>query len=268
MAVLPGGTCFGMALYFFVVVWDFNRRKGSLRIGLVSLLAFLLFNLSTAVGRYSGGRYLIPMDWVLLGYFAVGAADWIRRGMCFSGFKEPFWGDAQISGIDLARSNTLRIAFVIILFLIVGASLPLAERLLPMRFQPADQTEVLQKLELAPQEYQGTDAIMMKAIAIYPRYYAAGEGEPESAKQGYGIADYGRLIFLTLSPGNFGTIELVLNEAPPSFPDHSIVWLAGKGSGATTLADVVLIETEFGDVRYFSDAAMQESGPSQSKTPK
>ena len=223
------------------------------RAGWVPLAAILLFNFSTAVGRYSAGRYLIPVDWIVFLYCGIGMAEWIDQQFRFCGYsperKSVSVQDVPLS-INTAENNHLwrkKVWISLMIFFMAGLSLPLSEILIPMRFEPETGAQVLEKLEIEQSE------LAIKAIAIYPRYYAAGEGEPESAKQGYGIADYGRLIFLTLSPEGFGTIELPLDSAPEFFPDNATVWFTAYPHGATSIAETVLVEAQNRSVRYEAD---------------
>ena len=93
----------------------------------------------------------------------------------------------------------------------------------------------------------------LNALAVYPRWYAAGEGEPESAKQGYGVTDHGRLIFLTLAPGSFGTFEMAMNQAPEYLPDGSEVWVSGCQAGATSLVETLIVERDGESIFYHAD---------------
>ncbi|MHC1772508.1 MAG: hypothetical protein AB9907_12415 [Flexilinea sp.] len=227
-------------------------KKNTRRAGLIPLLVCLLYNFSTAVGRYSAGRYLIPLDWTLFLYFAIGASEWILGLLRVSGHEIMQNSSAWVvNGRCSLKYQPVRYAGFLVAFLLVGLSLPLSERLIPMRFVPAEKQEVFEKLGLDPADYSGDDLIVKKSIAIYPRYYAAGEGEPESAKQGYGVSDYGRLVFLTLSPNGFDTTELITNTIPEYFPDGSTVWMISRENGATSLAEVVLVECDNGDVTYY-----------------
>ena len=92
----------------------------------------------------------------------------------------------------------------------------------------------------------------LHSIAVYPRWYAAGEGEPESAKQGYGVTDHGRLVFLTLAPGSFGTIEMPMDTAPEFFPDGSEVRFSGCLNGPTSIAETIIVEKDGNRVKYNS----------------
>lgn len=249
-----------LAFFYALLVFGISASmEGHNREGLVPLMVILLFNLSTAVGRYSAGRYLIPVDWIIFLYGGIGIAEWLCRSFQLSGFTAP---QTPLSETEQESAKSIhsakpylkqKIGLYLGIFLAVGLSLPLSEKIIPMKFEPASREAVLSKLEVDPDNYDDTDAVVMKAIAIYPRYYAAGEGEPESAKQGYGVSDYGRLIFLTLSPGGFGTIELRTETVPSYFPDNSEIWMAGHTTGATTIADLVLVQDDDRSYRYTSD---------------
>ena len=221
--------------------------------GLIPLLICLLYNLSTAAGRYSAGRYLIPVDWILFLYFSIGLAEWILMMIRLSGhgqiseIRKDADETAEEKSVNLIRKS----AIWLLIFLIIGLSLPLSEKWIPMRFVPAKAEEVFAKLNVAASDFNREGLIVNKAIAIYPRYYAAGEGEPESAKQGYGVSPYGRLVFLTLAPNGFGTTELITDSVPEYFPDGSTIWMVGHENGATSDAERVLVERKGGDVVYY-----------------
>ena len=43
--------------------------------GLIPLLIFLVYNTALSLGRTSGSRYLVPIDWVVYFYFAIGVVE-------------------------------------------------------------------------------------------------------------------------------------------------------------------------------------------------
>jgi hypothetical protein len=227
-----------------------KKNSGS---GLIPILICLLYNLSTAVGRYSAGRYLIPVDWILFLYFSIGLAEWMMMMVRLSGHEQilEIRKDADEAVKEKSVNLTRKSAVWLLIFLIIGLSLPLSEKWIPMRFIPATKEEVFAKLHVAASDFDKEGLIVNKAIAIYPRYYAAGEGEPESAKQGYGVAAYGRLVFLTLAPNGFGTIELKTDSVPEYFPDGATIWMIGHENGATSVAERVLVERNNSDVVYY-----------------
>ena len=226
-----------LGLGFFV--WALGiaaAHQRSPHAGFIPLAAILLFNFSTAVGRYSAGRYLIPADWIMMLYFAAGLADLISILYRTCG--------GQIS--QAADPVRTRPAYgqTILCMLLIAAAIPVCDRLIPQSFVPEDPAAVEAQVGTLQTECPAEDRLYLHAIAIYPRWYAAGEGEPESAKQGYGVTDHGRLVFLTLAPGNFGTIELPLDEPPVFFPDGSEVRFNACLNGPTSIAEKIIVEKD------------------------
>ena len=214
--------------------------------GLIPLAALTIFNFSTAMGRYSAGRYLIPTDWIMMLYFAVGLADILCILFRFCGGKD----DPNNEQCKTAPSYVITALCV----LMIAAAIPFADRLIPQRFTQDPPELVKEKVGTMTMQCSAENELYLHAVAVYPRYYAAGEGEPESAKQGYGAVDYGRLVFLTLAPGNFGTMEMRLDEAPDYLPDGSEVWLSGCENGAAAIVEEMLVEKDGTLIRYSSDS--------------
>jgi len=75
---------------------------------------------------------------------------------------------------------------------------------------------------MAPQEGE----IALYGRAIYPRYYEAGDGEPGTAKLGYGTAEEARLVFFLVGPKN-GLVIFELQDAPQFFPHTADVYMIG-----------------------------------------
>ena len=83
---------------------------------------------------------------------------------------------------------------------------------------------------------------MLRGRAIYPRYYAAGEGEPQSAKTGYAAAPQARLVFFLLGQTN-SLVVLDLPQSPAFFPNAADVTLIGLPRKGYLQAEAVLVET-------------------------
>jgi hypothetical protein len=62
--------------------------------------------------------------------------------------------------------------------------------------------------------------------AVYPRYYGAKDGEPGTAKLGYGKDEKARLVFLLIGPQS-SLVIFELEKAPSFFPHTSDVYMIG-----------------------------------------
>ncbi|MBQ6519543.1 MAG: hypothetical protein IJI14_12545 [Anaerolineaceae bacterium] len=234
---------FGLGYLLWAMGISASHQRSS-HAGSIPLAAIILFNFSTALGRYSAGRYLIPTDWIMMLYFAVGMADFLSILSRFAGCN----GSLQTGQRDTPPSYFCTALCI----LLIAAAIPLADRGIRQTFIQDPPSEVEKKIGDMTMECDPDKAFYLHAIAIYPRYYAPGEGEPESAKQGYGVSDYGRLVFLTLAPGSFGTMEMPLETAPEYLPDGAEVWFSGCLSGATSIVDTLMVERDGEAIRYQS----------------
>ncbi len=235
---------FGLGYLLWAVgIGASGQRSG--QAGFIPLAAILIFNFSTALGRYSAGRYLIPADWIMMLYFAIGFADLLSMAFRVCG------GEVQMT----AKADSAEMPFVstIICLLIIAAAIPVCDRLIPQTFvQDPPETVMAETGELR-MDCAPKDRMYLHAIAVYPRWYGAGEGEPESAKQGYGAADHGRLVFLTLAPHGYGTIEMPMNQPPEYLPDGAEVRISACLAGPTSIAETLLVDRDGEQLRYEAD---------------
>lgn len=217
--------------------------------GLVPLLANLSYNFSMALARNSGGRYLLAVDWVAVLYAAVGLLE-ISLAVCAALGLSPrrlalllagarssaAWAEQTRPRIWMRRHPWMFGLSTGLAFLLMGA-FPLAvERLAPVRYPQASQDQLLEEaLRAAPSLDRSAaerflaqpGAGIVKGRALYPRYYAAGEGEPYTAKAGYQPLDYPRTVFQVVS-AQFNGLAILKDEQPPAvFPNASDVLLLG-----------------------------------------
>jgi hypothetical protein len=109
----------------------------------------------------------------------------------------------------------------------LGSFLPITESVFPQKYPPKSQTEITQEMGVTARE--GETALYGRAV--YPRYYEAQEGEPETAKPGYGKDEKARLVFFLIGPQN-GLVIFELENAPPFFPHTSDVYMVGTQMGS------------------------------------
>jgi len=106
------------------------------------------------------------------------------------------------------------------LLLLVGASIPLSEWVFPKSTQVCPAGWVCGR-------------------AIYPRFYAAGEGEPGTAKMGYGTNKEPRLVFWLVG-AEPGLVIYPISQAPASFPHAAEVQILGRREGEVLWAEEII----------------------------
>ncbi len=192
-------------------------------LGLLPLLLALAYHAWTALFLSSGDRFLVPIDWATTLYLAWGtlrAAEWALAIPFSQGFAR-FDGDPDGGKFAPAWG---RVALTGVFILLVGASIPLSEKVFPPLEQdcPADR---------------------VCGRAVYPRFYAAGEGEPGTAKMGYGVSPQARLVFWMVGKQP-GLVIVPLAEAPKFLPHAANVQVRGAWQGEVLWAQEVLAQTE------------------------
>lgn len=214
-------------------------------LGLIPLLFNLVYNLSTAIARYSGWRYLLPVDWIGYFYFSVGMI------VLFSKLPDLFSRNIELhQSRPLDRIETpkttalffppLRESFAFVLLsVIIGMSLIAVERIVPPRYSLAENKLVLSQMSSNPTVQSSEidkkalslfdkqpDTFIVKGRALYPRYYGTGEGELKTAKTGYAPSPDARLVFMVASQPD-GLVIFKTDTPPSYFPNGADVSIIG-----------------------------------------
>jgi hypothetical protein len=226
-------------------------------VGWVPLGLSLVYSLSTAVGRYSGWRLILPADWVLFMYFAVGTGQltlWLSAW--FTGRAAILVGDPdrkltwdRMKALSKGTVFPIR-QFVILSVALFGVGLiPLiVEFVIPPRYFNLPERDLLASLmQFNDQEIQNflahDNAVVVEGRALYPRYYKAGGGEPGENWAAFIERNYDRLGFSLVGPEN-GSVILPLEEPPGNFPNASDVMVVGCREEDYIDAALVLVSPE------------------------
>jgi hypothetical protein len=258
----------GALLLFYVFLFGLGlsvawQRNGWL--GLLPLGVNLIYNLSTSLALISGQRFMLTMDWSIYLYFMIGLfallsvflfaledgqtmiLKWYASN-AFSFFEKADtkkWGQYIFAGV---------------LFFGIGASLPLSEMIFPQKYPLVNrQDEMLGRLRTFPalnldaaclQKIVDNNQIsIVQGLAIYPRYYAAGEGESFTDSAGYKAVDEGRLVFQMIGQTN-QRIIFPMPEPPHFFPNASDATLFFDAGGNMWF---MLVEQGGARRAYFSE---------------
>jgi hypothetical protein len=251
---LTFGEGFFLILNLFLIALGIGASWRSARFsGLIPLGIFVFYNFSNAFARTSGGRYLVPMDWIVLLYFLLGLFQIIFWGMALFGFKYEM-AQNGMNNTSWTWEPLKKAPWIILVFLFIGASVPFSEQFFPRRYPAQTQTQLLTLLE--QQGYlqkMGFDKAALNAIsdqspafivingrALYPRSFWENEGIPKN-RYPYGVMGFPRLAFTMIGPKGANSVILPQDEIL-YFPDASDVIVLGCQEGAyiDALAIVVI----------------------------
>jgi 4-amino-4-deoxy-L-arabinose transferase-like glycosyltransferase len=232
-----------LAFYIFLftlgvaVAWLHGRWLGLLPLGLN-----LAYNLWTSIALLSGQRFMLAMDWSIYFYYMIGIVALIAGVLFIPRATRAFvieWINNNLHSSFLpARSvKWPPVLLAAGLFFGVGLSLPVVENVIPQRYPPLPQGQLIASLMDSPalEESSINPACFKKLAAedllhieqgraLYPRYYLAGDGEDFTDTPGYRVANVGRLVFDMIGQKN-QRIILPMGSSPEFFPHASDVAL-------------------------------------------
>jgi hypothetical protein len=235
-------------------------------LGLLPLIIVPAYSLSNAIARNSGWRYILPVDWVGYFYFAIGvltvfawllaalgrvpAVDSPYRPAPFSPGAFPWW---RAAGMGL-------------LFLLVGSSVPLAERVFPALYPAMPPAQMAEQILDSPAvQSSGADldalhgflasdsALLMRGRALYPRFYYSGQGELGNGWPAYAIREGSRMAFMLLQAGGVRQVLLRQPQPPRVFPHAGDVLVAGCEDREGVLQAVLAVVPGDPSYVYFRD---------------
>jgi hypothetical protein len=184
-------------------------------IGLFPLVVQISINIANAFARSSGGRFLVPGDWIIYFYYALGL---IELGRFVAGRAE-----YDIPQVDQSVRSTRpwELAALAAGFALYGLALGYIQVVIPDRFSPvSDPVSYLQnsaaaqivntKLPDLTGVLGSTRTTWLQGRALYPRYYPAGQGESSPNSEMRSLP-YDRIVFELIGP--LGNRFIVLPSA-------------------------------------------------------
>lgn len=212
------------------------KRAGWLT--LIPISVHVFYNISTAVARVSGWRLALPVDWVLILFYCLGLGQLILWAWSYlvgtPSAKPVKSGPPKKSATQSWREQRLPQWGAAIFF--AALLLPLSEIVIPARYPNLEvttaqaewqQTDLAEKTGLDLNSFLAQpNAEVMWGRALYPRFYAAGEGEPGGQWSAFNPLPFSRLAFALVGPrGNL--VALPLGVAPDAFPNGVDVLVLG-----------------------------------------
>jgi hypothetical protein len=190
------GTFTASALFFFIlniffIMLGVSIAWHKLRLpGLTPLAVFIFYNISSGLARTSGGRYLVPMDWIISIHFLLGVFYLVTSFANAVGIKWELFSELPEKNISQGPdSHNFSNTFGILVALFgLGSLIPLSESFYQPRYQDTDVTRALMQHEQVVVNaglsindidlfLKQTDAELLIGRILYPRYYPMDRGE-------------------------------------------------------------------------------------------
>ena len=236
------------SLLFFAVFVALGFAACINNLGLIGLLPFFLssfYMFTTAVGRYSGWRFVLPADWIYYFYFSAGIFELMQR--IFKNSRTNSNSRTMIrkkepSPFQKTVDQVIK-PFVLFLALIAIGSLPVSlPYLISDQIVHNSQSENLQMIEKMAAQYGEPFQSMLQQVnqenllvingrTIYPRYFEAGQGLTSANPWTvYEVRDFNRLGFILLNQENTNVI-IPMNSTPDFVPNSADCLVIGTQNG-------------------------------------
>ena len=187
------------------------------------LTVHLIYNAGTAAALNSGFRFILPVDWILLIYFAVGCVSILlfiiivflriakEVNECQKKTTDTL-DEPKIYKIDIVHKRKFVFLMGIVL-IIFGAILPIAdvafpytliaetdpEKLLTVWEEASEENALLSKKEKFRDRIQNNEIVVLSGRAIYPRYYPAFEGDSGGSSKAKRGLQYSRIVWMLIN---------------------------------------------------------------------
>lgn len=228
------------------------------RLILAPLILGVAYNLSIAVARRSGWRFILPVDWVTLVFYAIGFVQFI---VLIRLIVNP--QSEQSESVDMRlpaspRPGSYRRSLVLfgLPFLLIAIGLVSGHRLFPSRYPVKTPQNLLQDYQTASQNISGIEirelqdflgqegGTILHGKALYPIYFRAEDGMVNFNWPGFAPQPYSRLAFYLIGPQSM-SVSLPMESAPEYFPDGASVIVIGcKTENGNINAISVLVQDD------------------------
>jgi len=222
---------FNLAFVALGIGSAWKKHKFTSLIPLAGAFGYYFIN---AVARNSGGRYIIPVNWVGYFYFSIGltkATSWflsLSKSKAWDiGFLEDIQSKTKITTFSILNKSNLGISLIIF---ILGSTLPFLENAIPKKYEPSlfgarinqffqeDQPGLNNTEKEYLDEFIQNGGYVLQGLALYPRYHQP--YQKGSVWNFYQEKDFAHIDFYLSSPNDTG-IVLAMDKEPNNFPSAS-----------------------------------------------
>ncbi|HUV15786.1 MAG TPA: hypothetical protein VMW28_04405, partial [Pelolinea sp.] len=221
---------------------------------------YTVYSLSSAVVRLSGWRFILPVDWIIYTFYALGLVEvllWLFRHTVHRDLRTEAGWIAEYPALvpSIRRPRSFYAAFGL-LFFFIGVFIPAREVLLPSYVPKDSKTKICERIENALTQ-NGYDEFrndfisfcssdetrVLSGFSIYPRYFKSGEGfYQRTYDPWFGEQDYARLVFRLIATQNT-KVYIKTDTENLKIPNGALVYLAGRETTKFG-AQFVLVDSE------------------------
>ena len=219
-------------------------------IGLIPLLIHLGYSLSVVPMRLSGWRFILPVDWASVLYYAIGLtmlsavlrSAFVRRDQSTTSGNGGGSDETEPALSGNPATDHKMIPLALIISLLLGALMPLLEIVMPVRYPYLSHDQIIRRyvsgsISLSDgSTLTGSDlssflktqngSMIAYGRALYPGYYEMGKFWGDQNASLMAASAYDRLQFQLIGPLR-AFVFLPLGKPPDFFPQAADVLVIG-----------------------------------------
>ncbi len=210
----PSNLIIAIINLFFLVFGLASLFKNNRKISYSCIAFYVFINISSSLFRFSGWRFIMPVDWLvypifLLGFFNISNFLHLIPQNIFMEVEDI--SKAEKPSVDFSFQKNLA---YILLFLLIGSIIPLRE-LFPVNYQTREKSEICENIDelISNDKYKTIEesaiifciddsSIAIEGNIIHPRFFHRGRGFYDRPGDiFFGKQDFSRLVFRVLNEG-------------------------------------------------------------------
>ncbi len=216
-------TKFLLGINLFIIALGISASyKHSRYLLLAPLFLGAGYNLSVALGRLSGWRFIMPADWITLIFYSAGLVEAIRIVHSFFTSNQDVPSTKNIVSLaDQQLRPISRSAFLLIIFMFFSTGFVFTQgyKFIPAKYPEKSTQEIfdeylnlasIQQLEIPPSTIENfliqDHAVALYGQALYPSYLPATKGEYNFFYLAFSPKPYKRISFQLIGHTETGVI--------------------------------------------------------------
>jgi hypothetical protein len=204
----------------------------SARMGAALPVVFFLYAAANSLARTSGGRYIVPIDWMVILFFGLGLAALLEAGQAF--LKRPTGAGESVARQTAKTGWRVKALGVVACFGLLGGLIPFSQTIHSPRYAALTTNELVERLMPALAEtqverpeverfFRYPSSVILQGRALYPRFF--GQGQGFQSWEPYNPVEYPRMVLVLIGPE----------------PLHADVVLAGPSQAIRHGSDVIVL---------------------------
>ena len=194
--------------------------------GLLPIYLWFCYSLCLGISRTSAGRYIVPLNWVIILMFSVAVS------VLFN--KEKI--SPEVSVIINKKKDIVSLILIFLSFFSIYGGMFLLENLISDKMPHRGNEEIIEGFEsstnvqlqkvdwtLVRNQVDSGDMIIGQGYMLYPRFYYFRKGE-HGTDAAFAYKEYSRIVFPVVENNKWNYFSMPVSEIPDTLQHNTIIY--------------------------------------------